>query len=617
MSQEYNQRPKILSPWELQEQTNARMQEKYVIEKYRASVEIGVKELEKNLKGYEKCPESHPLYSNEWKAFWSRRFKEITAQGKNANDYDYKPEWIAFWTKRMKQLHDANIEKIKIDWRKKLNLKQEAVEELEKSLVLESRKKSQSRSPVRSKKRRSISHETISDDSDNDFGHEDKKSRHAYRKRSRSRYSDDYRPRDAYERFMSTEPSEVVFKARSVSPDMVDDVSLISVCRLLSALEDELGLLASKIIDLLGKAVALEKSKPNSADDLLSCPENVNTLETAREKLKGVLSANLIPTNKIIGVKRGIQNITALLLEFATRGPAKAVKSPFSSLINRPAESDQSSIHPAKLEVAKVIMESLIAQGRTNVPDDELEALIESFISSATSGDEEEQQLNTDDLEPKPEVKVVTENIPPTSSQKAKESNLENLTDEDLQTLLRNFADLTSDEQSHLIAYLSKIEQSNPARVEKLRKYVNIGEDDIDLSTGNVESDEDLKKVDSPKVSHQFGNSKSGMLSSLKDSHGLANSLMSSLLESSNPTGNVDSNYYQQPTNFYPSMMPTYQEMPINLDFPVMSMQQGQNQWPQNATTSGDYGFPKPHNTLQRRENVNNRQLTGRGRFRK
>lgn len=45
----------------------------------RLMVEVAVKELETTLKEHEKNPEKHPLYPEEWKKFWNRRYKELQA----------------------------------------------------------------------------------------------------------------------------------------------------------------------------------------------------------------------------------------------------------------------------------------------------------------------------------------------------------------------------------------------------------------------------------------------------------------------------------------------------------------------------------------------------------
>ncbi|KAL4707135.1 hypothetical protein ACJJTC_018870 [Scirpophaga incertulas] len=63
----------------------------------------------KTLAYHEKNPEKHPLYPEEWKKFWNRRYKEIQSEGKDPSKHDYKPEWIVFWTARMKELHDEEL----------------------------------------------------------------------------------------------------------------------------------------------------------------------------------------------------------------------------------------------------------------------------------------------------------------------------------------------------------------------------------------------------------------------------------------------------------------------------------------------------------------------------
>lgn len=45
----------------------------------RSMLDNAIKELEKELKDHEKNPEKHPLYPEEWKTFWNRRYKELQA----------------------------------------------------------------------------------------------------------------------------------------------------------------------------------------------------------------------------------------------------------------------------------------------------------------------------------------------------------------------------------------------------------------------------------------------------------------------------------------------------------------------------------------------------------
>lgn len=669
---------KILTPRELSEQSNAKMHEKYVLEKYRASVEIAVKEQEKNFKEFEKSPEKHPLYSDEWKAFWSRRYKELIAQGKDANGHDYKPEWIKFWTQRMRDLFDKDIEKIKKDFQKKLGLTAEAVKKIESSSVPQ-RSSRRSNSPRSSRIRKfSESPIRISDDSDDDRSRRSEPRRKVFRsdhaqrseERSRSRFSEDspysrhsgYRSKDTYDStYYSRLEQERNNRSKSKEVDDVN-VNVVSVCRLLSALESELGLLATNVIDLLGKAVALEKLKPNSADQLLSSSENCNVLETVKEKLKGVLTANLISSNKTVAVKRAIQNIATLLHEANVNRPLNNIDS-FDDVAIDPVAN-------AKLEIAKVISASLLEQGRTNVSAEELEALVESFMESAEDQEPEVKIEKTENVKSSPIVKsiVVKEREPAPST-----NGLANLTDEDLQTLLRNFADLTSDEQSHLITYLSTIEQTNPTRVEKLRKYVNIGDAsdgvddknqdlDMDLAAGVLSEKAPVKKFEkSPEpIKHDLSDdeydddaivkkisassftsvSNSNPQSSktnnvLKDNSVLANSLMSSLMQSSlpmeankhqwtNPSQTESSFFSHSQMSQFPSVMPIYNNINMgghssHMDLQMQMRSQQNNQWQQNGS---NYYHENNHSNQnnqdktpfrKRFDKVNNRQLTGKG----
>lgn len=50
---------------------------------------------------------------------------------------------------------------------------------------------------------------------------------------------------------------------------------------------------------------------------------------------------------------------------------------------------------------------------------------------------------------------------------------MDGLSDSDLETLLKNFNELSAEEQHSLIAYLKKLEAREPERVERLRQYVS------------------------------------------------------------------------------------------------------------------------------------------------
>lgn len=97
----------------------------------------------------------------------------------------------------------------------------------------------------------------------------------------------------------------------SDSDDETDDevLTVISVLRLLAAFEDFLGSLGPRIVDLLSKAIALEKVKPNLADDLLMTEENSVLMETVKEKLRGLILAGIIQRPTLKPVKKSIRNV--------------------------------------------------------------------------------------------------------------------------------------------------------------------------------------------------------------------------------------------------------------------------------------------------------------------
>lgn len=61
-------------------------------------------------KSIKTTPESHPNYSEEWSAFWERRYQEVEEEGKDPEKHNYVPEWKAFWTKRVRELLDIEYE---------------------------------------------------------------------------------------------------------------------------------------------------------------------------------------------------------------------------------------------------------------------------------------------------------------------------------------------------------------------------------------------------------------------------------------------------------------------------------------------------------------------------
>lgn len=108
------------------------------------------------------------------------------------------------------------------------------------------------------------------------------------------------------------EPSELVEEG---------PLTVVSVLRMLSAVEDHLGSLGPKTLNLLSKALAMEMVQPNAADNLLLNEDNCVFLETTKEKLKGILIAEVLDDpHKVRVVKKLITNIAAIIFQVNSRG---------------------------------------------------------------------------------------------------------------------------------------------------------------------------------------------------------------------------------------------------------------------------------------------------------
>lgn len=328
-------------------------------------------------------------------------------------------------------------------------------------------------------------------------------------------------------------PNRSTFIRESVEPSPVsyceamDDgpVTLISVCRLLSALEDHLGSLGPKVLDLLAKALSLEKVKGNASEECLLNEDNCVFFETVKEKLKGQLMAGMFPVHKVNAVKRSIRNIASLLHEVHNKpktensNSSEMFAATTSASVTKVEVEEKNKIGNGidKTALAKEVTKALIAQGKTDITPAELEELIKVYVSMAEAAQGEEDieeaaaeiEVSVPKVEDKKEVKITplaaameAENKIIIKDSAPEKDNLESLTDTDLQTLLQNFRDLSSDEQNYLISYLKKMESTDPLRVEKLRNFVDFDDSKQDDEPEVDYGDEKTTKVPKPSTSY-------------------------------------------------------------------------------------------------------------------
>ncbi|EDW63062.2 uncharacterized protein CG7065 isoform X2 [Drosophila virilis] len=399
-----------------------------------------------------------------------------------------------------------------------------------------SRRRPRSRSRSRSPHRRSRSpYSRGRDRSLHSRGHDD------YADRGRERSGDYYRERgDSYSRTSRTyEPMETfrvldsrVYpeysqpRQRSTSPtgtsmsaankelDSIEEpegpLTVVSVLRMLSALEDQLGSLGPKALNLLSKALAMEKIKPNAADDLLLNEDNCVFMETTKEKLKGILIAEVLDDpQKVRVVKKLISNIATIIFQVTSKGAKETTQ-------QEPKHTDLVKKKEYQLPFDRQLVSSklagaLVMNGLDNLSTDDMNKLLHFYtllvktnhvrrqsdrnsclnfaevpsrmgVAASTSNEDDGGVLDIDICELMKEVEhqLAKEagncELTPKSNSNDTGNSMESLTDSDLQTLLQNFKFLSNEEQVHLIGHLRKLEKLEPPRVERLRKYVNIAE---------------------------------------------------------------------------------------------------------------------------------------------
>lgn len=100
-------------------------------------------------------------------------------------------------------------------------------------------------------------------------------------------------------------------------------------------------------------------------------------------------------------------------------------------------------------------------------------AFLQQLQQQKPAATEEKQQNETKAVESKP----MTNALQALQGESSTNNSMEGLSDSDLQTLLQNFKDLSTTEQHDLITYLKKLESKEPDRVERLRKFVTLGQE--------------------------------------------------------------------------------------------------------------------------------------------
>jgi len=301
-------------------------------------------------------------------------------------------------------------------------------------------------------------------------------------------------------------------RGRSSTPSKLDDnkfgksfsgeeasepVQVVHCLRLLSAMEDSLGSLGPSVNQILGRALSLENSRNGASKILLEDPDTVTLLDMVKEKLSGQLAAGLLQRHRQDVAQVCLTNI-ARLLSVATKKRIENVSIVSSKNQNKELEksnNEEDDRIKAEAMFSETLAMTLLQNGQGDVSDEELEAIIDQLMKITAQDDpnsslgkyaknylnvcvsENTQQYiqKVPDVKKEKGVDVVTldddNEFGDNNTQKMNTSDqLEDLTIQDLQSLLTSFNTLSKIEQNDLINYMKKLEATDPEKVSLLKE---------------------------------------------------------------------------------------------------------------------------------------------------
>ena len=381
--------------------------------------------LERKRQFYVKRPEDHPHYADEWKAFWQRRYLELKAEGKDPAGYDFKPEWILFWHGRMKELDRLEVATKKTELKRKYGLTGD----------------SGGGAPSRSSARPSL-------DRDDRIGSIDR------RDIAKNPSPPLVQP--------ATVPDEVELisspEVFTVEEKIEAPVDLMSVLRMLAALEDSLGSLGPNVTKLLSQALAAERSRPGSAAQIQRSSSCIDLLDTCKEKLKGLL---------VMGILEGVKV-----------GAARTVVDKIERLLQATVPEPEAELPPVErpeVTKAKHLAAVLLQQGKANISDHELQQYL--LAASTAPGSMAGQQFPPPsataptmdtatliaNLQAAGLLPIKTDDVPPAPQPIAAVADpFDQFSPEELKMLIGNYRTLTPSQQRDLVNYLRQLEAKHP-----------------------------------------------------------------------------------------------------------------------------------------------------------
>lgn len=296
---------------------------------YRRKIAEAANDIEIDYEGYRKNPESHPLYEEEWNNFWQQRKRELGLKGINHRTYNFQPEWVHYFKQRIETLFGEELQQSQLKVRRKLEIPLDAEEDSQRSQMLESK---------------------IIEDS-KELG------RYTYRNSFDSKEVSLEKPFKAEicEKMVDPTKSELIIRD--------NHSNVVHVLRLMTALEEHLGSLGEKIMNLLSHALQMEKTFRGNSNEFeahIVTAANCQLLETAVEKLKGILFAGLLDKNKIVSFNRVIQSTTNLLKYAEKMGWRQDVTLMGRNLTNQSYRNMSNNLNSNEISKEKPLSDTLM-----------------------------------------------------------------------------------------------------------------------------------------------------------------------------------------------------------------------------------------------------------------
>ena len=326
---------------------------------------------------YDKRPEDHPDYPEEWKKFWEKRYRELMVQGMDPDRHDYKAEWIPHWGRKVAEIFRMELDAKTSQLLRRYNLRDGS-------------------EPRREDFADGVTNPVF--DKDSSFRRSRGRSPSPRRSGSRRRNS---RSRSPPRRMRSPGGSlEMMHRGRREgSADSLNSeeeaelrgpVRVIPVLRRLGSLDDVLGSLGPQVNALIGRALALEECRAGTSNILLEDADVACYMDMVKEKLNGQVMARFLEGSQLHSVHVALRHLNRLLLASTRKRP---LVPPKLAVQTNPAEESRKAF---KKMVAEQLSDILVNNGGMHISDFDLRMLVYKVIQGTELDDGNLQEPTMD-----------------------------------------------------------------------------------------------------------------------------------------------------------------------------------------------------------------------------